>query len=73
MNEYDLVVSKLFRGTGVDFEDCLMLVKARKGKMDIKRLERHFRETAGYDISEGRITRHLERFISILKDEKLYG
>jgi hypothetical protein len=41
--------------------------------MDVKRLEQHFREMAGYDISEGRITRHLERFISLLKEDKLYG
>jgi hypothetical protein len=73
LNEYDLVVSKLFRGTEVDFEDCLMLVKARKDKMDVKRLEQHFREMAGYDISEDRITKHLERFLSLLKEEKLYG
>ncbi|MGV7929683.1 MAG: hypothetical protein AB2L13_12380 [Spirochaetota bacterium] len=30
LNEYDLISSKLMRGTSVDFEDCLDLVKMRK-------------------------------------------
>jgi len=42
LNPYDLIASKLFHGTGVDFEDCLMLVKTRKDSIDIKRVEQHF-------------------------------
>lgn len=73
MNEYDLVASKLFRGTRVDFEDCLMLVKARKNKIDIKRIERHFKDLAVYDTSEDRITKNLEDFLDLLQKEKIYG
>lgn len=73
LNEYDLIASKLFRGAGVDFEDCLMLVKARKNEIDIKRIERHFKELASYDVSENRITKNLEHFINLLQKEKLYG
>lgn len=73
LNPYDLITSKLFRGTDVDFEDCLMLVKASKDKIDIKRIEQHFKELASYDISEKRITAYIEDFLDLLKKEGLYG
>ncbi len=73
LNEYDLIASKLFRGTYVDFEDCLMLVKACKEKIDIKRLEQHVKELASYDISEKRIVGNVVNFLNLLRKEKLYG
>jgi len=73
LNPYDLIASKLFRGTSVDFEDCLMLIKARKDNIDIKRVEQHFKELASYDISEKRITKFIEDFLELLKKEGLYG
>ncbi len=73
LNDYDLIVSKLFRGSAVDFDDCLMLAKAHKNTIDIKRLEHHCRELAKYDISENRILKSLEAFIDLLKKEKKYG
>ena len=72
LNEYDLIASKLMRGTGVDFEDCLMLVKARREKIDIERLVSHYRELVSYDISVDRIGVHIDRFIELLREEKLY-
>lgn len=68
LNEYDLIASKLMRGTGVDFEDCQMLVKARREKIDIERLVGHYRELVSYDISVDRVGVHMDRFI----EEKLY-
>lgn len=73
LNDYDLIASKLFRGSDVDFEDCLMLVKARKDKINIKRIEQHFKELSRYDISEKRIAVHLEHFLNLLREEKVYG
>ena len=73
LNDYDLISSKLFRGTRVDVEDCLMLVRARRGTIDIKHLEQHFRELASYDISEDRLGKHIEYFLDLLKQEGLYG
>ncbi len=67
LNDYDLIASKIFRGTDVDFEDCQMLVKAHKDKIDIKLIEHHVKELAGYDISEGRILENLEYFLDLLK------
>jgi len=72
LNDYDLIASKLFRGASVDFEDCLMLVKARKNKIDIKFFEQHFKELAIYDIAEKRIIKHLVHFLNLLQEEKLY-
>ena len=72
LNEYDLIVSKLFRGTPVDFDDCLMLVRAKNKEIDMHHLERHYMELAGYDVSEDRLKRNMQSFLDILKQEGLY-
>jgi len=69
LNHYDLIISKLFRGTGVDFDDCLALMKSKAGEIDIERLKARFKETASYDISEEKVNKNLERFIDMLKKE----
>ena len=73
LNDYDLIASKLFRGSRVDFEDCLMLVKERKDEIDIHRIESHFKELVRYDISEERIIKHIDQFIDLLREEGIYG
>jgi hypothetical protein len=72
LNDYDLIASKLMRGAGVDYEDCLMLVKARRDDIDIERLRDHYRELVSYDISAERIGIHIDRFIEHLREENLY-
>jgi len=72
LNEYDLISSKLIRGSGVDFDDCLMLLKARRGEIDIERLIAHYQELASFDIAEERVSGHIERFLDLLREEKLY-
>jgi len=73
LNAYDLIASKLFRGTAVDFEDCLMLMKSRKESINLTRVEQHVKELASYDISEKRIVENFEHFLNIVKKEALYG
>jgi hypothetical protein len=73
LNPYDLIASKLFRGTDVDFEDCLMLVKTQKDSIDIKRVEQHFKKLASFDISEKRIMAYIEHFLNLLQNEGLHG
>ena len=73
LNAYDLIASKLFRGAQVDFEDCLMLVKARRNEIDIKRVASHAQELAKYDVSEDRILDNIEYFLDRLREEGLYG
>ncbi|MCW8810974.1 MAG: hypothetical protein OQK64_08475 [Ignavibacteriaceae bacterium] len=73
LNPYDLIASKLFRGTVVDFEDCLMLMKSRKESIDLTRVEQHVKELANYDISENRIIVNLEYFLNQARKELPYG
>ena len=69
LNYHDLLISKLFRGTSVDMDDCMMLMKAKRSEIDINRLSRRFKETASYDVSEGKVNNNLEHFIRLLKKE----
>ena len=73
LNEYDLIASKLFRGTAVDFEDCLKLVKMRRDKIDIERVEQHFKKLARYDVSEDRLAGNIKYFLNLLHEAGLYG
>jgi len=73
LNPYDLIASKLFRGTAVDFEDCLMLMRSHKESIDLPRVEQHVKELASYDISENQIIGNLEHFLNQVRKEALYG
>ena len=71
LNYYDIIISKLFRGTTVDIEDCLSLVRGKRDEIDIKRLDSRFRETAAYDVSEASVNKNLEYFLKILNKKGL--
>jgi len=71
LNYYDLLISKLFRGTAVDMEDCLALMKARGAEIDIDKLTSRFHETASYDVSEEKVRKNLDHFKKVLKKEGL--
>jgi len=67
LNYYDLIISKLFRGSSVDFEDCSALVKAKRKEIDIDRLTERFQETASYEVSHGRVQGNFEHFLRLVK------
>jgi hypothetical protein len=71
LNFYDLIISKLFRATSVDFDDCLMLVKAKRHEIHLGRLHERYRRTALYDITQKKVMRNYESFIKLLKKEGL--
>lgn len=73
LNDYDLIASKLFRGTSVDIEDCMMLAVAHKEYLDIKHLEEYSKELASYDVSEEKIIDTIDYFIELLKERNIYG
>jgi len=73
LNYNDLIASKLFRATPVDFEDCLALVRTRREEIDLERLTHHYLEMASYDVSEKRLIVNLEDFLTRLREEGLYG
>ncbi|MDP8299599.1 MAG: hypothetical protein P9L88_06845 [Candidatus Tantalella remota] len=72
LNYYDIIISKLFRGTTVDFEDCLMLMKRKGAEIDIGRLTGRFNETASYDVSEDRVKNNFDHFMKLMSKEGLH-
>ena len=70
LNYYDIVISKLFRGTGVDMEDCLALISAKKKEMDLDLLKKRFLETSSYDVSEEKVNKNLEYFFKMIDGGK---
>ena len=67
LNYYDIIISKLFRASNVDMDDCLMLAKSKRKYIDLKRLEQRFKETASFDVSEDRVSRNFEHFLKGLE------
>ncbi len=72
LNDYDLIVSKLMRGTRVDFDDCVMLAEAHISMLDIDRLVKHFQEMILYDVGEHRLKTNIDYFLDLLRERKLY-
>ena len=70
LNHYDILITKLFRSSSVDIEDCLGLVRAVRGELDLAKLEERFKQTASYDVSEQKVLGHLENFKRVLKRER---
>ena len=69
LNMYDWISSKLFRGTPVDYDDCLVLARARKDKLDLTHLESHYKELALYHEPEKALLLNLEIFLERLRGE----
>jgi hypothetical protein len=69
LNYYDLMISKIFRGTTVDVDDCLALFKSRHGEIDAGHLKDRFYETSSYDVSDEKNKGNFQNFLNILKKE----
>ena len=67
LNYYDLIIVKLFRATPVDMEDCLSLIKNKRQEIDLNLLEKRFRETASFDVSEDRANDNWDHFLKMIK------
>jgi len=65
LNPTDLIISKMFRGTRVDIEDSLALLKNEK--VDLKKLKERYEETAKYYFGEEKVLRNLEVLLSRVK------
>ena len=68
LNDYDLIISKLFRGTSIDIEDCLTLFEGRRGEIDTASLEARFKEAAKYVIGEEKRHKAFEIFMAQAKE-----
>jgi len=71
LNYYDIIITKLFRATAIDIDDCLALVRDKNKDIDFKQLEKRFKETASFDVSEDKVNKNFEHFLKILKKEGL--
>ena len=65
LNPPDLIITKLFRGDQVDFDDCYVVVQ--KEKPDLRKLEKRYRETASYYPNEGKVLKHWDWFLRDIK------
>ncbi len=68
LNTYDLIASKLMRGTDVDFKDCLMLTVAQRDKINIDKLVDHFHELVSYDVAQDRLRPHIDHFLHLMQE-----
>lgn len=70
LNDYDLIITKMFRGSTVDLEDCLALAHSRGEVFDISKLKNRYEETAQYDVNPTRMLQNLRWFIDSLKKKQ---
>ena len=68
LNPVDLIISKMFRGDEVDIQDSLTLFKNEH--VDLKKLEKRYRETAKYYFGEDKVLKNLEVLLARLKKVK---
>ena len=69
LNIYDLIISKIFRYTYADMEDCKALVKAKNKEINIEKLKKRFFETSSYDISDDKNRKNFKHFLKTLNKE----
>lgn len=73
LNYYDIIISKLSRGTAIDNEDCLALLKSKRSEIDFVKLEKRFIETSSYDVSEEKMIENWKHFLGLAKKEGLFS
>ncbi len=61
LNPVDLIISKMFRGSEVDVQDSLALLKHEK--ISIEELKKRYIKTAKYDVSEDRVLKNLDTLL----------
>jgi hypothetical protein len=69
INPDDLIISKMFRGTMVDVQDSITMIKAER--LDLTGLAQRYKETAGYYIRPERCKTNLQYLIEDLEKEKI--
>jgi hypothetical protein len=69
LNDYDLISSKLIRGTSVDIDDCRSLLVFRGAEIDWSKLECRYRELASYQLNPEAVNRNLDLFLEKIREE----
>ncbi len=65
LNSIDLIITKLFRGSGADMDDCKLLLENET--VDLAELKERYKETAKYETGEEKALRNLEVFLQRIK------
>ena len=65
LNSVDLIITKLFRGNEIDFQDCQLLLD--REEIDLIELETRYKETAKYETGEDKVLKNLELFLKRIK------
>jgi len=69
LNLIDLIITKMFRGTSTDLEDCVMIF--RIGEVSPDDLCQRYSETASYDVNPSRMMQHLTSLLEELSSRQL--
>ena len=70
LNDFDLIISKMFRCTSVDVDDCLRLIKGRGKDFDLEKLKERYKETAQYELNSDEMMKHLNFLLAKLEEQK---
>lgn len=71
LNYYDLIITKLFRYSPIDIDDCLSLIREKAGEIDIGKLKSRFYETSSYDIFGEKNRKNFDYFYKKVTKEKI--
>ena len=71
LNLLDLIITKVFRGTSVDMDDCMTVFEA--GEVDPDELLDRYMETASYDLDPHHMMQNLKMFADRLASKDLVG
>jgi hypothetical protein len=69
LNPDDLIISKMFRGTTVDAEDSVLLIRSEN--IDLSALAKRYKETAGYYYNSDNCRKGLWTLIGQMEKENL--
>jgi hypothetical protein len=63
LNDYDLIISKMFRASSVDIEDCVALIHFRGESFDLDALRKRYKATADYDLNPPKMMNNLDALL----------
>ncbi|MCK4488413.1 MAG: hypothetical protein KAU38_16845 [Desulfobacterales bacterium] len=64
LNLVDLIITKMFRGTGVDMDDCIAVFAT--GQVDAHKLFERYSEVASYDLNPDKMMRNFVALVDQL-------
>ncbi|MEK7382747.1 MAG: DUF6036 family nucleotidyltransferase [Elusimicrobiota bacterium] len=67
LNDFDLIISKMFRGADVDVQDCARLIRGRK-TFDWEKFKERYNETALYEMNPEKMMKNLGYLLAEFKE-----